>query len=163
MKCIEYQYAQGSMEWHHARLGIPTASGFCNILTPAGKPTKSAARQTYMHKLLGERLTGKPMLNFVSAAMERGIELEPKAREWYAFDRGVEVRQIGFATLEPFQGMLGCSPDGLVDPEGGIEIKCPLLGTMIAYLLADGPPEDYQMQVQACLWITGRQWWDLVA
>ncbi len=44
---------QGSDEWKRARLGVPTASRFDDILTP--KTFKIAAgRVDYMHELIAE-------------------------------------------------------------------------------------------------------------
>jgi hypothetical protein len=57
----------------------------------------------------------------------------------------------------------GASPDGLVGDEGGIEIKCPLPHTHVSYLRAGDVPSKYIPQIQGCLWITGREWWDFMS
>ena len=56
---IEHPARQGTDEWIHARLGIPTASQFDKILTPAKMELSSQATD-YMHKLLAEMATGCP-------------------------------------------------------------------------------------------------------
>ena len=152
---------QGGEAWHHARLGIPTASRFADIVTPGGKATKNAGRQTYLCQLLGERLTRQLMSNYVTPAMMRGTELEPQARAWYSLETGQEVKQVGFCTLAGDGWTCGASPDGLCEG-GGVEIKCPMPHTIIGQLLQDEPPEDYALQVQGNMWVCGLLRWDLV-
>ena len=152
---------QGPSDWHAARLGIPTASRFSDIVTSTGKPTKNAAREAYKAQLLVERLTGSLMQNFVTPAMQRGTELEPRARAWYALTTNREMRQIGLAVLDGGEWKCGASPDGLCE-DRGIEIKVPLNHTMVSLLLSDTPWDDYYMQVQGGMWVTGLPLWDLV-
>lgn len=158
-----FDFAQYSPEWWNVRRGIPTASEFDRILTPAtGKLSKSA--DGYACQLIGERLsTEYPLttMNPTTAAMERGTAMETAARSWYAVYHGLEVREVGFALSEC--GRFGCSPDGLVDGDGGIEIKCPMPHTMVGWLLSGELPNDYKAQVHGSLIVTGRQWWDFVA
>lgn len=149
------------MEWHEARLGIPTASRFADVVTPTGRPTKGAAREAYKCQLLVERFTGLPAPNYVSAAMLRGTEQEPQARAWYELTTGRDVRQVGFAWHKERRGKYGCSPDGLC-ADRGIEIKVPLPHNLIGMVLCDDPPEQYRVQVQACMWICCLPLWDLV-
>ena len=47
---------QGSEEWLAARLGIPTATGFENIVTATGK--KSTSYIKYMAELIEESILG---------------------------------------------------------------------------------------------------------
>ena len=52
---IHLDVLQGSIEWQDARLGIPTASRFKDILTPKTlKP--SAQSKGYLHELVAETL-----------------------------------------------------------------------------------------------------------
>jgi hypothetical protein len=57
----------------------------------------------------------------------------------------------------------GASPDGLVGESGGLEIKCPMPATHIEYLRDGRLPSKYIQQVQGCLWISGRDWWDFMS
>ena len=161
MTRTEMNMAQGTVEWFKARLGIPTASHFADIVTPTGKPTANAARTTYRNQLLAERMTGQLTDHFTTPAMERGVELEPRARAWYEVTTGHAVRQVGFVQLDTGAGICGASPDGITDASG-LEIKCPLPHTIIGQLLADMVPPDYAMQCQAGMWICGLLAWDLV-
>jgi hypothetical protein len=49
----------------------------------------------------------------------------------------------------------GCSPDGLVDEDGGVEIKSVIPTVQIDTVLAGGYPSEHKAQIQGCLWITG--------
>lgn len=155
--------AQGSHEWFKARLGIPTASEFSKIMTPA-KCDYSRSATTYMHKLIAERLTGKEATGFTSEWMERGKEMESEARSWYEFTKDVKVKQVGFVYRDERKHM-GCSPDSLVSDFKGLEIKCPSPGVMVGYMLNRGLPLDYKLQVHGSMMVCGPDFheWDFLA
>ena len=161
MKRTEINCAQRSSAWFAARLGIPTASNFDCILTATGKPTSNAARQTYKMKLLAERMTGQMSENYVTQAMQVGIDNEPRAKAWYQLESGLPMKEVGFVSLDTGNGICGCSPDGMAN-DRGVEIKCPPPHTLVGQLLADVPPADYILQCQAGMWICGVTRWDLV-
>ena len=58
---------------------------------------------------------------------------------------------------------IDASPDGLVGPDGLIEVKAPAYNTMINYLLNPSLPSEYKWQVYGQLYITGRAWCDFMA
>ncbi len=156
MRIIEC--VQGDPVWINARLGLPTASNFDRIITPTGKPSAQAPK--YLAKLVAEWFLGESLDDYQSGFMERGTELEPQARAFYEFDTEQTVREVGLC-LTDF-GNAGCSPDGLVGDDGGLEIKTPSAEVHMGYVIG-GMPTDYFVQVQGCLWVTGRSWWDLQA
>lgn len=151
---------QRGAEWFQIRLGKPSASSFADIITRAGKPKTGISPRRYMLELLGERLTGFPTQHFETEAMRRGIELEPRARAWWEFNHECEALQVGFALSDCERW--GCSPDGLVGDEGGVEIKCPMVATFLEVATSGKIPDEHYIQVQSSLWITGRAWWDYV-
>jgi hypothetical protein len=55
---------------------------------------------------------------------------------------------------------VGCSPDGLVDDNGLLQIKCPDFSTIVEYKQTQKLPLNYNRQMNGELWITGRQWND---
>lgn len=151
---------QGSEEWLAARLGIPTATGFENIVTATGK--KSASYIKYMADLIEESILGGGD-TFKSGFMERGNQLEPQARAAYEFLTGNDVIQVGGVYLNENRDVM-VSPDGLIPSlKKGLEIKCPKMSTHIRYLLEGGVPAEYVIQVQANLWVTGYETWDFVS
>jgi len=152
-------FEQGSQEWLQSRLGKPTASNFGKLITPTGRPSTSA--EGYINELIAQRITGELPEFYTNAAMERGNELEPAAKALYEFINDVEVVEVGLCLHDTLD--CGASPDGLIGVDGGIEIKCPLPHTHIAYLREGVVPSKYIPQIQGCLWITGREWWDFMS
>jgi len=153
------QNEQGSPEWLAARLGIPSASMFAKIVTTKG--IWSASADAYINQLVAERLTGEREEVFQSHHMLRGTELEPDARDLYSLMSDAEVTEVGFCLHDTLSA--GCSPDGLIGEDGGLEIKCPAPSTHVEYLRGGVLPSKYKQQVMGCLWITGREWWDFVS
>lgn len=151
---------QGSPEWHAARIGRPTASCFDRIVKPStGELSKSCDK--YLGLLLAEWYLGEPIESFSSAYMARGTDLEHEARLWYSWETGHDVEQVGFCLSDCER--YGCSPDGLIGDDGGLELKAPGLEQHMVYLLDDGRSlvADYKCQVQGGLLVTGRKWWDV--
>lgn len=152
---------QRTDEWFAARLGKVTASRIADVI---GK-TKSgygAARKNYMAQLLCERLTGTREETFVSATMQRGTDLEAKARATYILTNGDLVEEIGFVE-HPNIEMSGASPDGLVNDDGLIEIKCPNTATHLEFIRTKKPKSEYILQMQWQMACTGRSWCDFVS
>ncbi|MCB1555955.1 MAG: YqaJ viral recombinase family protein [Alphaproteobacteria bacterium] len=150
---------QGSDEWFDARCGVVTASNFKAVMTGGSGKT----RRSYMRRLYEEIKTGRPTPpSFQSAAMERGCNLEPRARAAYQAETNQDVREVGIVYLCN-ERRVAASPDGLIGEEGGLEIKCPLPHNHEKYLRDGGVPRQYIPQIQGNLWVTGRQWWDFVS
>ena len=148
---------QGSPEWVQARLGIPTASRFDDILTP--KTMKLAeGRKTYMHELLAEWLLGEQLDKAETEWMQHGTFMEPQAVSWYEFHKGIDTTPVGFVLRD--DKLVGCSPDRLIGLDGGLEVKCRGAEKQVACLLGKDPA--LTTQVQGCLWICERDWWDVL-
>jgi hypothetical protein len=149
---------QGSDEWRKARAGIVTASEFSTVLASGRGGAESKTRKTYMMKLAGEILTGEPMESYSNGYMDRGHALEDEARQTYAFLTDADPQQLGFIK----RGRAGYSPDSLIGETGLVEIKTKAPHLMIEVLLADKFPSDHVAQCQGGLWVTGREWIDIV-
>lgn len=148
---IEHPVDQGSAAWHRARIGIPTASNFDQIVTPAkGQFSKSSTK--YAYRLIAERLLLAPTTSEVETDwMSRGKELEPLAANQYQFVEEVETRLAGFFTTD--DGLIGASPDRVIKGAAiGLEIKCTAPHTHIGYLLG-GVGEGYRPQVQGQIYV----------
>jgi len=156
---IELDVEQGSHEWLVARLGIPTASAFDRLLTPKTLK-RSTQDKKYLDELCAEWLLGEPLDDASSIWMERGTKLESKAVGFYEMQMDVTTRKVGLCLLDDRRA--GCSPDRLIGDGGGLEIKCPSAKVHTGYLL-NGFDSAHILQVQGCLWVTGRQWWDLIS
>jgi hypothetical protein len=149
---------QRSPEWYEARRGIPTASEFGSILAKGQGKT----RRLYLTRLAAERLTGELQERYDNHHMARGRDQEEDALDLYKFVHEVELRRVGFVRMMTPGGWVGCSPDALVGSDGMAEVKCRLASGMVDAMLTDGLPGEYRAQVQGGLWITGRQWCDVV-
>jgi len=148
-----HQVDHGSPEWHALRMGIPTASQFHRIVTPA-KLSLSKQANGYMCELLAARFLGV-VNDDGTEFMQRGTLLESKARSWYEFSNDITLDTNVFCTND--EGTIGCSPDALVGDDGGLEIKCRGADKHIGWLLGY---EQAEIQCQGCMMVTGRQWWD---
>lgn len=152
---------QGSDEWKALRLGKVTASRVADVVAKT-KSGYSASRANYAAQLIAERLTGTPAESYTNAAMQHGTETEPEARAAYEFYQGVTVREVAFVP-HPKIDQAGCSPDGLVDDDGLVEIKCPNTATHLETLLGQAVPSKYESQMQFQMACTGRAWCDFVS
>lgn len=148
---------QGTPEWFEARLGKATGSRFSDILAGG----KGLTRKAYAVQLALEIVTGKQAETFTSQAMQDGTEREPIARALYEAHTGNFVDEVGFCLHDTME--CGVSPDGLINEDGGIEIKCPKASTHAGYLSIPAEPSAYTAQIQGCMWVTGRSWWDFVS
>lgn len=148
---------QGTPEWHAARCGMVTASRFSDVLAKGQGKT----RASYMRQVVAERLTGKPTESYSNAHMVRGTEQEPFARMAYEAFTGYVVEEAGFIAHP--SGRYGCSPDGLIDADGGAEIKSVIPTVQLETILAGEYPSGHRAQIQGGMGITGRQWWDFVS
>ncbi|MDE1188544.1 MAG: YqaJ viral recombinase family protein [Pantoea sp.] len=153
---------QRTDEWFAARCGKVTASRLADVMART-KSGYSASRQNYMAELICQRLTGKSQEGFTNAAMQRGTELEPVAREMYVLNQfDAQVVETGFVNHPEISGF-GASPDGLVNDDGLIEIKCPNTWTHLETLKSGKPPLRYLLQMHAQMMCTGRKWCDFVS
>jgi len=152
---------QGSEEWFTIRIGKVTASRVADVLAKT-KSGYSASRDNYMAQLVCERLTKQKAEGFTNAAMQHGTETEPLARLSYEVSQNVLVDEVGFIP-HPTIEMSGASPDGLVNDDGLIEIKCPNTATHIETLLSETVPTKYYTQMQFQMACTGREWCDFVS
>lgn len=108
-----------------------------------------------------ERLSGQVHRGYVSPAMQWGIDHEAPARRWYTKSHGRPVREIGFV-VHPKLDFVGVSPDGMVDHDGLVEIKCPQMPNFQLVLDSREVPARYRWQVQGQLWVCQRDWLDFV-
>jgi putative phage-type endonuclease len=152
--------AQGSEEWFEARLGKATASRFNDVLAKI-KSGYAASHKNYAAELASERLTGRSAPSYTSQAMQNGIDNEPVARLNYMLKTGNDVEETGFWQHDELAA--GASPDGLVNHDGLLEIKCPTILTHLETLKTKRVPKQYVAQVQGQMWITGRDWCDFVS
>lgn len=157
---MEHPPKQGSEGWHLLRMGRPTASDFDRLVTPEWKLRTGEMPRTYLTEKLAELYT-KWSPEIGSFAMEQGGILEGEAVPFYEFEYDCKVRRVGFVTDDAMS--YGCSPDGLIGDDEGIEIKCPQPPAHLKYLLDGVLPKQYAAQVQGCMFVTGRPRWTFLS
>ena len=146
---------QQSEEWFDIRKGKMTASEAQTLAA------NGVGLNTYIHKVVVSKITGLSQNSFNgNRHTERGNELEPDARLSYEIVRDVTVEKVGFIEEDEYTG---CSPDGLVGDDGGLEIKCPDDVKYFKLLVEEEKiDEAYIWQCHMCMLISGRKWWDLL-
>lgn len=152
---------QRSPEWYQARLGLLTGSCADAVIAERKRGTgELKARKQLRLRLAAERLTKLSAEDqFVTAAMQRGIDMEPLAFSAYEAMTGLTAHPVGFVTHDLLKA--GCSPDGRIgDFEGILELKCPAMTTHVDYLCEGKLPDEYRGQVLHALWLTGARWCD---
>lgn len=145
-----YDIQQNTPEWLNVRLGKFTASTFSDLFS---KPS-TKTYQNAINKVVFERLTHELPESFSNDWAERGHELEAEAIEAYEMRTFTKVNRVGFVEMDDWTG---CSPDGLIGEDGLIQVKCPKYSTLIEYVLSGEVPNDYMIQMQGELWVTGRK------
>ena len=149
---------QGGNDWHLSRVGRVTASKLDAVMA---KDT-TALYNDYLMELVLQRITGNREEGFTNSFMQWGIDNEPEARAAYEAQMGCFVKEVGFYT-HPRIEMSGASPDGLVEPDGLIEIKCPSSKTHADSLLTRKPATKYLYQMLWQMACTNRNWCDFVS
>lgn len=144
---------QGTEEWFKCRLGMLTASEAQAI------SANGAGLKTLVNKLVAERLTGKIEQGYMNSDMQRGKDLEAEARNAYELETNNSVIQVGFCKLDDY---VGGSPDGLINEDGGIEIKCFSDSKFVDYMFSEKVDTGYEWQCQYNMFVTDRKFWDYV-
>lgn len=144
-----YDIAQRTDEWYAIRHGKMSASS-ANIIQANGK-----GLETYIYSLMADYYSNGEKEHYTSADMQRGIDLEDEARTEFEFYTGLSVNEVGFVEYSP---ECGCSPDGLIDKDGLIEIKCPKDEIYFRLLLDGKIKPEYIAQMQMQLFVTRRKY-----
>lgn len=135
---------QRTEAWHNARKYRLTGSDFAAAIGIS--PYKS--RQALWREKTGRELP------FEGNEMTLWGEMnEANAISQFEIETGHIVHPVGFL-VHPDYDWLGVSPDGLVNPSGCVEVKCPF--TRKPY---EDVPAHYLPQVVAESEVTGRDCW----
>lgn len=145
---------QGSPEWFELRKLKMTASHAQEIAS-CGK-----GLDTYTTTLVSEYFSQAEPVRYTNDDMERGKELEAEARIIYELEKNVTVKEIGFIEYSKY---VGVSPDGLVDEDGGVEIKAHNDKVYTELAIYNKIDTKYLWQIQMTLLVTGSKWWDFIA
>ena len=109
------------------------------------------------------RIMGFPVDDYMSEAMQFGIDNEPFAVEAYELEKVVQVDYTKDRVVHPEYEYISGEPDGLVSDDGIIEIKCPNPSNHFKNLLNGEQISQYMYQIQGYMWLTDREWCDFVS
>lgn len=146
---------QRTKQWLQVREGKFTSSAINRLMGIKGL---NEGGKTYAFELAIEIVQGRNEdEQYLGYDVQRGIELEP-----YAFIkfsqimslRFSEVTKCGFIELNE---NTGGSPDGLVDDDAVLEIKCPKPETFFKLVLTNEIDQKYMDQMQHQMYCTGRK------
>jgi putative phage-type endonuclease len=153
-------------EWFKARLGLITSSKVHDAITlrQKGGTHDLADRRRLKMQLIAEMTTRQTPEHYVSAAMDWGIENEPRARAEYEYRTGQNVEQLGLV-MHPNNPRAAATADGWVAPEGILEIKCAETYTHLEYLASNAIPKEYLDQINWQMACCGPEiaWCDFVS
>ena len=144
----------------------------------SGEPLQMTAEEDILFSRDEELLTKEEKQFGYNIPVKYGKMLEPFARAYYEKLTGFKVSEVGFIEHGDGTSGFGCSPDGLClhkmfeeisynpsreEFSHGIEIKCPIPETHIAWLLNETLPDEHKLQVHACMAVTGIPRWDFLS
>lgn len=155
-----HELIQGSDDWMAARCGTLTASEMKLIITPTLKIADNDKSRSHMWELLAQRITGYVEPHYVSDDMLRGQSDEVDAKILYNANYA-PLQDVGFITNDEWGFKIGCSPDAImVSEEGGLECKSRRQKYQVQTIVEMKMPEDYSIQVQTCMLVSKKPWWD---
>ncbi|CAB3252762.1 unnamed protein product [Arctia plantaginis] len=103
-----------SSEWLELRRSLLTASNFGKVIKM--KPDTSCAN-------IVKQLLYK--INIEAVPLQHGREYEKKALQQLSTQEAVDIRHCGLY-IDPEIPYLGATPDGIIDEETIVEVKCPI-------------------------------------
>jgi putative phage-type endonuclease len=144
---------QRSEEWFAERLGKITGTRAAALM---GTPL---AQKSLMAVLVSEIAMAQGQEVVTTNAMRRGVKMEAEARKYYEVRHNVAVMETAFVE-HPEHLLCGCSPDGFVGENGGLEIKCLLPDNHIRVMLLDTIDKKHEWQIKWNLFCSRREYWD---
>lgn len=182
---------QGSENWEMIRAGRFTSSEWYKLIECgkrpmtkeelAARPKKGKGSSTtfvpdpsklsdtglkYVRQKVAEVLTGMPTPSGYAYPMVYGKEMEPQAIEYF-------IKKTGFtytpSTFVCFGDHAGGSPDGFINDDAGLEVKCPANSdNQIAYLMLTDQWDlkahhpDHYWQCMCNMKFSGKKLWHFV-
>lgn len=151
---------QKTPEWFALRLQYPLTASEAQAIGNQGK-----GLETLVWEKMAERYSIADKDRYSNKELERGIELEPLARDMYELQTGNKVEEIGFVINKNISSVGGASPDGgIIGQNGGIEIKC-FEDKKHFQMIVNGLDieSQYDWQTQMQMLFTGWEFIDFIA
>lgn len=158
---------QRTIEWHQQRLGKFTGSEIYKLMGVKGL---GKTGETYIYEKIAEELTGESKEMPQTTAMKWGVELEQMAKEYYEIAFDCKVKDIALYKSKKYPEHVGASPDGEVNSEYGIEIKCPYdSANHVKYMDIKNASDlkkiknEYYWQIVLNLHCSGLKYWKFIS
>lgn len=133
------EFDQQSAAWLIAKLG--------KIGGTRLKQVFSTNNLDLVDELIAEMGSGITEETYVTAAMQRGIDLEPHVLKMFAKLYNAELEQPGLCVSDAMPYLV-CSPDAFTKcREIGVEVKCPSTKKHVQYIRQGTLPAEYKWQV----------------
>ena len=136
------------------------------MLTSGRKKTEEFGKVSldYAMRLAMEREGISVDMEVSAKAMDWGNEWEPYAIAKYEQTYFLKVWGSQIPINHKKYKYVAGTPDGLVGSSGGVDVKCPYKTILhMKNYLYGHQKQEYYSQLQGYLWITNRDWWDLVS
>jgi len=162
---IEYHWdlIQKSDEWFKLKTGVVTASQTKLVLTPKLKSCNTDKKTSgYSYEIVAQRAMNHIEDTYQSWDMQRGNVEEIYAKDLYSKHKE-QVRDCGFITNDKLGFIIGCSPDGLIGEDGGVEVKSRCQKLQVQVIIEDKIPDLDMLQVQTLLFVSEREWCDYIS
>lgn len=145
---------QGTDEWLAMRCGSIGGTGI-NIVASNGKQ-----RDQLVYKIASEIITGVKVEDYKFKYADRGHQYEQEAIDYYSFTTDTNVDRVGMVRLDDRRHY---SPDGLVSPDGTIEVKTRLPHVFAEMMFSDNIlPTATRRQIHWGLFVCNREWCDYI-
>lgn len=141
--------------------GFLTASTFPELMKKGKHGPFSTGGVKIIQRLALDMLEFEPPEEVTSGSLEWGKTNEDSAKYIYEMQTMRQVRKAKFR-ISPTLPYVGGTMDGLVAPDGGIEIKCPK-DSAIHMFNRDEHFKDYEWQIHGYMWVYGLNWIDFVS
>ena len=147
--------------WFTARIGMLTASKMSDVLDVLKNGKPGARRAKLLMNMLVERMSDVVQDNYVTPAMQWGIDHQAEAIAEYEVETGTIVAPEAFVIHPKIE--LGATPDGFVGNDGLLEVKCPTSTTHLQWIMDGDVPEQHMPQMAVQALCTGRAWVDFMS
>ena len=163
MQIINIQ--QKTPEWFALRIKYPLTASEAQAIANQGK-----GLETHVWEKMTEKFSVADKEKYINKDLERGVELEPLARNMYELQTGNKVDEVGFVINENMSSVGGASPDGMIVAQNGLlEIKCFDDKKHFQMIIDSKETDDfkidsqYEWQMQMQMLFTETDWCDFMA
>jgi len=159
-----HEVEQKSPEWFALRLQYPLTASEAQAIGNQGK-----GLETLCWEQIAKKHSSADIEQYTNKDLTRGVELEPQAISLYELETDNKVELVGFVTNEEISKVGGASPDGLVNADGNLEVKCFADTKHFKAIIEEKKTgtfeveSQYVWQAQMQMLFTGRLWTDFVA